>query len=479
LVTKNKYLVNCRFTQTSKCIFFSLSVHVDAVERNDGGGRVYNKKLACYYCGKLYNHRIWQHIEAVHDDEADVCKAAAMKGKEKDEAVAMLKNMGNYKYNIAVLSEEKGQIIVSRRSKESGNAGDYLPCIHCVGFFKVRDLWRHSKVCKLNKEKDDDKKQTSILVRSVMLLAGGLLPEDFYTFNNPQFKVLHDLVLQTGRRDGIYDAVNTDPLILRFGSVLIKKLGPRRGNDIMQRMRQLGRLRLELNRRSSQSQEGRICDKKLTEYISGHGFDEIIGAVESLAGLKTNEHGISTFTVPSLPLRLGHNLLKCAELKRGMALRNQDDQMLKSSEIYIKLHLAEWTDKISSIALATLKTNKFNQPTMLPVTSDLLKLRNYLELEMSDLVQTLQEGPSRAVWKSLAKVMLARLIIFNKRRSSEVSKLLEKTYATRPEWRNSMNEEILQNLDEVEKELLGRYAVAFSLYSSSLMYISQEISLVS
>ena len=42
---------------------------------------------------------------------------------------------------------------------------------------------------------------------------------------------------------------------------------------------------------------------------------------------------------------------------------------------FFKLMHNEWKDVISSIALATLKTNKFNKPEILPITEDLVILK--------------------------------------------------------------------------------------------------------
>ena len=46
-------------------------------------------------------------------------------------------------------------------------------------------------------------------------------------------------------------------------------------------------------------------------------------------------------------------------------------------------------------------------------------------------------------WRKLSKLTMARLILFNKRRGGEVSRLLLKTYKERPNWKESMNNEIL------------------------------------
>jgi hypothetical protein len=55
-----------------------------------------------------------------------------LKEKEQKEAFSMLKNMGNFRHNIGVLENGKGQLIVKRRSAKYASVDDYLPCIYCV-----------------------------------------------------------------------------------------------------------------------------------------------------------------------------------------------------------------------------------------------------------------------------------------------------------------------------------------------------------
>ena len=67
-----------------------------------------------------------------------------------------------------------------------------------------------------------------------------------------------------------------------------------------------------------------------------------------------SSQGIKRFQRPALALRLGHNLLKCAHLKLGMCLREDDELGYKEADTFVKLSNAEWTDRVASIALATL-----------------------------------------------------------------------------------------------------------------------------
>lgn len=75
------------------------------------------------------------------------------------------------------------------------------------------------------------------------------------------------------RQDEVYTALVDDPLIIQFGRVLIKQLGPRRRNYVSQRMRQLARLKTKVNALLNVEND-RHC------YITPKHFDSVVKAVD-------------------------------------------------------------------------------------------------------------------------------------------------------------------------------------------------------
>ncbi|KAK3587407.1 hypothetical protein CHS0354_028786 [Potamilus streckersoni] len=155
-------------------------VFVPGVSKKDDGRRIYNKKLACFYCGKLLKHRLKSHLATQHSEEKDVASLLACNKMEQNKGFQLLKNNGNFKHNIKVLEQGKGKLIVVRRSTHSSREDDYLPCIHCLGFFRVEELWRHCRKCPFSIEEEKDMNaRSSVLTKSRLLLAGGLTKRDF------------------------------------------------------------------------------------------------------------------------------------------------------------------------------------------------------------------------------------------------------------------------------------------------------------
>lgn len=78
------------------------------------------------------------------------------------------------------------------------------------------------------------------------------------------------------------------------------------------------------------------------------------------------------------------------------------------------------SDRISSHANQTLAERKFNTPNFLPLTEDIVCLKNYLLDQEQTLGKELEINLSLSMWRNLAQVILCRVTIFNKRRGGEV-----------------------------------------------------------
>lgn len=258
-------------------------------------------------------------------------------------------------------------------------------------------------------------------------------------------------VVGTLRNGVVRSTVKRDELIMAFGKSLYQRLGRYRSTEIAQRMRLLGRLLNVMN----ESRES--CNKvSLMDCIDGKYFDDILAGVESLCGVSADETGRCTFIKPSLGTKLGHSLLKCAKLKKSMAIRKRSKKMEAQADRFIALHQSEWADSISSKALMTLKLKRLKGPEKLPNTSDLIKLKEFTENSIDVPVKKLKREYSYPCYRNLLEYSLAALIMFNKRRGGEASKLLLSAYTGRQDWNHASNQEIVASPSQMEKKLVER-----------------------
>ncbi len=96
--------------------------------------------------------------------------------------------------------------------------------------------------------------------------------------------------------------------------------------------------------------------------------------------------------------------------------------VLETSEKYIR---QRWNEYISAGAITTLKEAKWNAPQIIPFTQDVKILHAHLEKKHHEFISKLRSCPSSAdSYAALAKVTLSQVILFNRRREGEVSRML-------------------------------------------------------
>ena len=166
-----------------------------------------------------------------------------------------------------------------------------------------------------------------------------------------------------------------------------------------------------------------------------------------------SENGIEepAFKKASLPLKIGYALESAIMLKKGMGIRNRQQNHIDDSSAFFDLFQVEWSVRLTSSAKRTLENNKFNKVIEFPVTSDLLKVKDYLEKEIKDLTDKLKENSDLDTWRKLSEVCVTRLITFNKRRSAEPATLLIERFIERKKFATSSNDQIMQTLSPIER----------------------------
>jgi len=106
-------------------------------------------------------------------------------------------------------------------------------------------------------------------------------------------------------------------------------------------------------------------------------------------------------------------------VKSGQAVRSKDDEQLKEASDFRKLLDSECTYRVNCFAVNQLNVHKRLHLHPIPLTEDLLAVRNYVSKAMVECQSQLTRNPHTATWTRLAKLTMTRLIMFNKRRVSE------------------------------------------------------------
>lgn len=414
------------------------------------GKRMRNKSYCCFLCHKSVIH-LSKHLITVHSNETMIAKILALPKNSRSRRVefAKITREGNFYHNCEVLQSKKGELILLRRptpdEQKKYTYINYGPCPDCLGFLLKKNMRHHLKYNCIERAKSQLESRKPIGESNAMLAGINKLVDSL------EYSV-H--IISKMRDDEITKECREDKLILKFGSMMFEKYNVTQAELIRQSMRQLGRL-------ISQIKKNHQNIDNLTQCLKPSNFEYIIEATKNICSTTSSLTNRPQFKTPSLALKIGHSLRKCANFERGDALRCGDIRKNRELENFLSLMDIEWNIRISSNALNTLHIRKLNCTQLLPITNDLIKLNKYIEDEMKRNMNQLQNSnevtPNH--WATLASLTLSRIVIFNKRRSGEMARMTIDHYTMRPLWSEQTTAESRNALSEFEKRLANHFCI--------------------
>lgn len=382
---------------------------MEVMQTDNSLGRKYDKKFFCPYC-EIPQAKLPRHLITKHKDEREVIALESEKDPvAKRNALTKLRNLGNHRHNCDVIKKQTGQLIVAYRPSSDITPDSYVPCNHCLGYYVWYDLWKHARRCPLAPE--DTSKTSRPLGKSRMLLP---VP------NGTSIGL--KTVLDTMKSDDIGLAVKGDALILQLGEKLFLKNGHDREqfSYIRNTLRELARLLLEL--RKSCGEVG----FRLTDFIDPVFFQKVVECARVVAGFQPTTH---QYNIPSLALKIGHSIKKCAKIVESNGLQNGDDSLVMKASNFHKLCDMSWTEEVSTHALRTLNEQHRNKVRVIPLISDVTLMTQYLKKNGEAAFTKLSlTGNDIDAWKDLNEVALTQLMLFNRRRQGEASKVTLQDY---------------------------------------------------
>ncbi|XP_039463806.1 uncharacterized protein LOC116330566 [Oreochromis aureus] len=375
-----------------------------AVKRPNSKARFYDKKNYCLFCSKPVL-KLSRHFESIHSDKPEVAAAFQYPkhSKERQNIWKKLTNEGNFAHNKNVLKTGEGTLVVRQRPKVLGQARDFLPCLHCHGLFVKRNLFKHMRTCpaKSKIEKDIGKKRIASMCvlatldcedRGISDVARGILNEMIY--------------------DDVTRAVMDDRILLQFGEYMYNHYGrdAKKHPYIRQNLRQIARLVLEAQKTTPM--------KKLEDFFHPSNFQRVVSAVNVLAGYDSET---KIYAAPSVAIKLGHSLQKTCSIVKDNAVKSGDTKQAEAAKNFLSVYQKKWTKLVSSAALRSLREIKSKRAKQIPLVQDMKRLHFHLEKVHTIAEKNLRDSLSTENFVALARVMLARIILFNKRKPREVA----------------------------------------------------------
>ncbi|XP_040897874.1 uncharacterized protein LOC121184329 [Toxotes jaculatrix] len=403
---------------------------------NSKAQRVYDRRNYCVFCSKPLA-KMARHFETVHSDKAEVAVAFQypIHSRERQKIWNKLINQGNFAHNKDVLRTGKGHLAVRKRPKKTAQAKDFLHCLYCRGLYVKKALYRHMRVCPENVRNEDESqfRRKRIASRCVLETLGDLGVSDGFK------SVLCEMIY-----DDVTQAVMDDKIILQFGEQMFNQYGSdvKKHDYIRQNLRQIARLVLEAQKTTPL--------KNLEDFFYPSSFRHVVSAVKVLARYDPDN---KTFNVPSLALKIGYHLQKACCIVESNAVKCGDASLAESARNFLSMYQKKWNKLISSGALTTLKETKLTTEKKVPFAEDVKRLNYHMEEVHHLAEEKLRDSPSAENYAALSRVILARTIIFNRRRPGEVSAIQLSSFMSRE--KSDVLDDMDVSVSDLERTMCG------------------------
>lgn len=402
------------------------------MQTNNTNGRSYDKVHYCPFCNKPFKLKLRRHLLTQHKDEPKVIEADSEKDpKIKDARFTYLRNLGNHLHNGEVIRSGVGRLIVAYRQSDSADWQDYVPCEFCLGYYAKREYWKHVQRC--TAAPANSKKHGRLLESARMLLP---VPAG----RSDSLKKL----LNTFSSDAVSRTVKSDELILQFAERLFMKHGHDHDQypAVRNTLREVARLLVDLRTTTNNP------SADLKQFIRPIKFSNVVNSALNVAGF---DPSTNTMKTPSLALKIGHSIKKCAKIIKANGLQLGDDDSVRNASAFVELCEMEWTQSVSTHALRTLSEMKRNKVKLIPLTEDCVLLTNTLKKTAQEAYgKLLKKEDVKVSWAILNEVTLTTIILFNRRRQGEVSRMKRSDVK---DVHQSLQDDIVRSLSPLEKKL--------------------------
>ncbi|MEQ2222974.1 hypothetical protein ILYODFUR_032022 [Ilyodon furcidens] len=403
-------------------------------------GRTWDKVHYCLYC-KQAHLKIARHLERKHKDESDVAYAFSFPtgSKRRKMLLESLRNRGDWEHNKQVLEEGEGEIVTWKRPSKKGDVKDYLPCRHCFAMLKRTELWRHERTCRNCSEEQRSGEEKKGKRKRIQKASSHLLPIC------QSSEGLQNLIC-TMQQDEVTLNIRNDDMIANYGKGLFAKKGREQSQHIYiaQKMRELGRLLVA-------AKDIDKTVKGLKDLCDPTKFEVAIKAARRVSGYM---ECTSEYRKPSTAVKIGFSLKGATEAWIGHCLMTSDVLAEKKAKKFKALLDTSWSSYISTNAHSTMEQRKWNKEDCVPLTEDVIALQNYLRKVEDDATEELKKNPSTTAYKLLSESLLAQIIVFNKKREGEASRLTMETYLKADT--GPVNKDIYETLSPVEQQMSHR-----------------------
>ncbi|XP_054895814.1 uncharacterized protein LOC129366153 isoform X2 [Poeciliopsis prolifica] len=402
-------------------------------------GHSTTKRNYCLFCGRPVT-KMSKHLTNVHSDRLEVAVVFQYPANsvERRKIWQKLTNDGNFKHNKDVLKTGEGKLVVRGRLTTSPKATDFVPCIYCHGLYQKRSIHLHMKRCRENLKTEDDSQE--IPKRVVSHCA--LLTKNCEGISE-EFKNLIGVMVY----DNVSETVMENRIILQYGEQMFKKYisHPKQHEYARQNLRHVARLLLEAQKSTPM--------KSFEDFFKPSNFKHVVSAVKVMGQYDPEKKRYNT---PSLALKLGYHLKKICNIVQNNAKTLGDTKVVESCKIFLSMYDKKWTKYVSSVALSNIKDMQKKRANKVPSAQDVKRLYYHLETAHHTAEKKLRENLCSENFAALARVVLARTILFNRRLPGEVASISLAAFESRI--RSDVCDDMDVSVTKLERKLCGLFS---------------------
>ncbi|KAM4745267.1 uncharacterized protein FYW61_011665 isoform 2-T2 [Anableps anableps] len=401
--------------------------------------RPIRKRNYCFFCARPVT-KMARHLTSIHSDRVEVAVAFQYPANsmERRKIWQKLINDGNFKHNKDVLKTGKGQLAVRVRPSNPRKATDFVHCIYCHGLYRKKSMHLHMKRCKEKSTKEDESQEVPRRVVSQC----ALLTKNCEGISE-EFKNLLGVMVY----DDVSETIMENQIILQFGEQMFKKYNyhPKKHEYIRQNLRHVARLLLEAQKSTPM--------ESFEDFFKPSNFKHVVSAVKVLSGYDPEKKQYAT---ASLALKLGYHLKKVCDIIQRNAQSLGDTKMVESCKLFLAMYRKKWTKRVTSCALSNIKDMKKKGANKVPPVQDVKRLYYHLETAHQAAEKKLRENVCSENFGALARVVLARTILFNRRLPREVSSISLAAFKSRI--RSDVCDDMDVSVSKLERKLCGLFS---------------------
>lgn len=368
-----------------------------------GADNVQKKSYYCLWCDK-YIQKFSRHIQTVHKDKNEIKAILNVNcPKERENLVSKLRNEHAFTHNYKL--KDRGPFLVRRRPNKrlpitKYIADDYIPCDRCKVILLKTNLHRHYKLCKdLNLQSNRGRRVES---RRMVAL-----------HNEYGSASLKDRILPFLIEGKLKQKILSDELVILYGNRLVEKYPSGvHEKHIRAKLRTIGRFLL-----AAEEIDPRV--KNLACIAQPANIRVCVLATYAVCGANSE---LTDMRAPGTAKSIGILMKSVGEFLRRLYVSRNDQVNKKLTKDFLDLLIGEFEIINRHAETASRRRTRFKE-VVLPSNKDITKLREYLNSIRDSCLNKLKEEFNFQDWKNLGETSLLLLLIFNRRRQGEVSKM--------------------------------------------------------